>query len=236
MAFSLDMDIYSWLLEEVLKVSPSGDPVNDAVYLILLPMVVLYMYADFVISKSRFMGSHGKFKYIMMFIVGFVIVREGYYAFFASMSLPLLGLIMIWHAFSFVMGWGQRGNDTQRETGERVGWRSGGGGDSGWSGLIKSKIPLFSAANLPAVERTIKELKLLGQEWEDIRQIKEIEHLDRLPENMIEQKKNIRRQAQDKLDGFDDTTKGEILNRVGSPKDFVDELRNLIRIEKNEER
>jgi len=101
-----NIDIYNWLLVDILKVQPTGDPVNDSVYLVLLPMVVLYLYIDKVIGGSRFAGK--KVEVIIAFIMGFFIIREGYYAAFASFSLPLLVIVMLWHTLSFILGHGNR--------------------------------------------------------------------------------------------------------------------------------
>lgn len=214
MAFSFDMDIYSWLLEEVLKVSPSGDPVNDAVYLILLPMVVLYMYADFVISKSRFMGSHGKFKYIMMFVVGFVIVREGYYAFFASMSLPLLGLIMIWHAFSFIMGWGHKPDDDgKRKNVETVGFQPGSGGGGGLSSWLLKKSGLKS---LNPIEMEMERDNMRGLDAGWAATEVEGKGLRELPPNIIEQRKSILDAAIKIVEPFRENDREKLINGLNS--------------------
>ncbi len=101
----LDIDIYNWLLVDILRLNSSqisGDPVNDAVYLVLLPMVVLYLYIDRVVHNSRF-GDKGV-EIIIMFIMGFFIVREGYYPMFAGFALPLLVIIMLWHTLAFIFG------------------------------------------------------------------------------------------------------------------------------------
>lgn len=97
-----DIDIYNWLLVDILKVQPTGDPVNDSIYLVLLPMVVLYMYVDKVVGSSRFATK--KIEVIIMFIMGFFIIREGYYPMFAAFSMPLLIIVMLWHTLSFVFG------------------------------------------------------------------------------------------------------------------------------------
>lgn len=97
-----DIDIYNWLLVDILKVQPTGDPVNDSIYLVLLPMVVLYMYVDKVVGSSRFATK--KIEMIIMFIMAFFIIREGYYPMFAAFSMPLLIIVMLWHTLGFVFG------------------------------------------------------------------------------------------------------------------------------------
>lgn len=147
MAFEFDIDIYNWLLTEILQVEPTGDPVNDAVYLVLLPLVVLYMYSDYVITKSRFMGSYGRFKYIFMFVVGFFIIREGYYKIFASFSLPLLIIIVLLNTFSFIFGGGREAAEANEKY--KVGYRSGGSGDGSGKRSFLSHVfhPFFKAYN-----------------------------------------------------------------------------------------
>ena len=134
MAFSLDINIYNWLLVEVLKVNPTGDPVNDAVYLVLLPMVVIYMFVNHVVGSSRF-GEAGKIgiKTIISFVIWFIIIRQGFYPIFAGFSLPLLYILMIWYAYSFIIGEKSGGKEDKRG-----GFRGSGGGSSGttWGGLI----------------------------------------------------------------------------------------------------
>ncbi len=130
MALQFDIDIYNTLLSEILKVNPTGDPVNDAVYLVLLPTIVLYMYSDYVITRSRFGGGSNKFKVILMFIVGFIIVREGFYPIFAGFSLPLLIIIMVFYAFGFILS-GRT---------DKVSYQRGTGGESSITGGIISNL------------------------------------------------------------------------------------------------
>lgn len=100
-----DIDLYNWLLVDILQLSSnqiSGDPVNDAVYLVLLPMVVMYLFVWSTIHHSRFAGT--SVTAILMFVVGFFIVREGYYSVFAAFSLPLLIIIVLWNSVGFILG------------------------------------------------------------------------------------------------------------------------------------
>ncbi len=131
MAFSPDFDIYNWLLVEILKVQPTGDPVNDAVYLVLLQMVVLYMFVDYVAGSSRF--KKPTVKLIIMFIMGFFIVREGFYPLFAGFSLPLLIIIMLLHMLSFIAG---KGKDEGRPAAEGGIRRQPGSGNYGILGRL----------------------------------------------------------------------------------------------------
>ncbi|MBU4299975.1 hypothetical protein L6303_04965 [archaeon] len=102
MALPFDIDIYNGLLG-TLGVQPTGDPVADAVYLVLLPMVVIYLFIDQVIRRSRF-GENTKVKIIMMFITAFTIIHYKYYGLFAAFSMPLLVFVILWHTLGFVFG------------------------------------------------------------------------------------------------------------------------------------
>lgn len=147
MAFAIDMsnlDIYSAVFG-LLGVQTTGDPVNDAIYLLLLPLIVLYMYSDFVITRSRFFGQHGKFRYLLMLIVGYVIIQRGFFALFAAWSLPLLGIIMVWHAGSFIFGWGQAKDQNSRNVGYQPDEDSRGSG--GIMDVAKGVIRAPSEAN-----------------------------------------------------------------------------------------
>lgn len=139
MALSLDIDLYNWLLEEVLKVNPTGDPVNDAVYLVLLPMVVLYMFVERTVHNSRF--NNAKVEFIIMFIIGFFIVREGYYPLFAGFALPLLIIIMLWHAGGFILG---RGSEEKKKKEEIIARGAPGSGGEEIMGDTRSTLGSLS--------------------------------------------------------------------------------------------
>ncbi len=175
MALSFDMDIYNWLLSEILKVNPTGDPVNDAVYLVLLPMVVLYLFVFETVGKSRFangkMGG-GKVQLIIMFIMGFFIVREGYYPLFAGFSLPLLIIIMLYHTLSFIFG-RKESEGAPNKAGGSVSQPGSGGSSHFWNRLfhpvtnrMAEAAAGFSFATWDKAE-FVKEAGILSAKWDN---------------------------------------------------------------------
>jgi len=74
---ALDLDLYDWVFQFLGVTNLSGDPVRDAMYKLLLPMVVLFLFIRKVIGDSRFGGTGTEL--IMSFITGFIIIYEGYF-------------------------------------------------------------------------------------------------------------------------------------------------------------
>ncbi|VVB60320.1 Uncharacterised protein [uncultured archaeon] len=210
MALQFDIDIYNTLLSEILKVNPTGDPVNDAVYLVLLPMVVLYMYCDYVITRSRFGGDkgQGKFKVIMMFIVGFIIVREGFYPIFAGFSLPLLIIIMVFHAGGFIL----RGRT------ENTSYQRGTGGESSGStlgSLLLKKSGLsgaIAAANPMEMEDARNRLRNLNAAWRATVRLLGTSNLQNLPPD--NELRKILTEAIDAIDRFNPDTRKELIKNL----------------------
>lgn len=89
-------DICSFILQDILRYRPCYDPVPDVVLSILLPLVVIYLYAD-VAAKKMAHGSHFA-KLLFLFIIFFVIVWYGYYGYFAALAWFFLVLMMAYYA------------------------------------------------------------------------------------------------------------------------------------------
>jgi|GEM_PF-2042839 len=217
MALPFDIDIYGYLLN-ILGVTPTGDPVADAVYLVLLPMIVLYMYINKVVGGSRFtehyLGSK-KIETIIMFIIGFFIVREGYYPLFASFSMPLLIIIMLWHTLAFVFGKrnkGSPGSSGSVHTKQQIG---SGGGDRNSIELIRDIVEL--------PEKTQRQLKNAATSLGPKRYEKAMTRLEDLEEEYTESQNAIK-ESRDDRGGH----AGDLIDTLRKDqKEIVDEAKSI---------
>lgn len=95
-------DIYNTVLRDVLGVHPTGDPVADSVYLLVLPLLTLYLFSDHV-SKLLHVG-HSKLKWVFMAIVFFFVINSGYYPVLADYAMFAFIALLIWGAWTFITG------------------------------------------------------------------------------------------------------------------------------------
>lgn len=220
---ALDLDLYEGVFA-LLGVETSGNPVNDAVYLLLLPMVVLYLYTSFVIGRSRF-GSMGV-RFIMMFIVGYVIIEKGFYNLFATYSIYLLGIIMVWHVFGFVLGSKDKKDyAVTQPASEAV--------RGGLGSFFKKSIPHASSLDPEARRRAIIALTTLGNEWDGVMSVQKLvdgSKLHRMPEDTNAQRRDIQKSATDILYNFDYYTATDILKKAKLPPDLKSDLEKVVSV------
>lgn len=100
-----DSDIYNTVLRDILGVRPTGDAVADSVYLLVLPLLTLYLFSEHV-SQLLHAGKT-RLKWVFMAIVFFFIVQRGYYPIVADYSLFAFIILLIWGVWTFITGSGK---------------------------------------------------------------------------------------------------------------------------------
>lgn len=93
-------DIYDTVLREILGVRPTGDPVKDSVYLVVLPLLTLYLFSSHV-SSLMHLGKT-KLKWVFMAIIFFFVVDRGYYRLLTDYAMFAFIALMIWGAWTFI--------------------------------------------------------------------------------------------------------------------------------------
>ncbi|MBR9702285.1 hypothetical protein GOV13_05185 [Candidatus Pacearchaeota archaeon] len=81
------------LLYGVLGITPTGDPAADAVYLLYLPMLTLYIFASF--TMDTLAKGHRRLKPAFILMVYFYVIHEGLYRYFAMYSKALFVLALL---------------------------------------------------------------------------------------------------------------------------------------------
>lgn len=169
-----DNDIYNTVLQDILGVRPTGDAVADAVYLLVLPLLTLYLLSDHV--AVLFHAGKTKLKWVFMAIVFFFVIQRGFYPIVAKYSLFAFIVLLAWGALTFILG-----RRYDEKSGKPQDFKAFGTEGSGVSSGIRGTIGNIATITNPGTAKTtFKEWATGGKFSENIVKAQEYELIERL--------------------------------------------------------
>lgn len=168
-----DNDIYNTILRDILGVRPTGDAVADTVYLVVLPLLTLYLLSDHV--AVLFHAGKTKLKWVFMAIVFFFVIQKGYYPIVARYSLFAFIVLLAWGALTFILG--RRYDDKGKPQDFKAYGTEGSGGGSGIRGTIGN---IATITDPGTAKTTFNNWVTGGKRSENIVKVQEYELIERL--------------------------------------------------------